>query len=178
MKPFGIVVAVDDVLGIGKAGGLPWHLPEDLRHFKELTSATDSPSHKNAVIMGRRTWESIPEKFRPLQGRINLVLTRNKSLVLPAGVLRAESLSAALLLLNDGEWKKTVETIYVIGGAEAFKEALRNPQCQKIYMTRVVGRFDCDVFFPPFQNSFAETLKSPRFTENSIQYYFAVYNRI
>lgn len=176
MKPFSLIVAVDSALGIGKGGGLPWHLPSDMVHFKELTSATDSPSLKNAVVMGRKTWESIPEKFRPLPGRINIVLTRNKSLAFPKGVFKAGNLNDALSLID--KHKKEIESVYVIGGAEVFKEALAHPQCQKIYMTHILKCFDCDVSFPDFHSKFEESLRSPDFTENATSYHFAVYQRI
>ena len=176
MKTFCLVVAVDAASGIGKAGKLPWQLPADLRHFKELTTATDSASLKNAVIMGRKTWESIPKKFRPLSERVNVVLTRNKSLTFPPGVLSAENLNDALDLIN--KRKKDIEAVYVIGGAEVFQEALRHPQCKKIYMTHILNRFDCDAFFPEFRQIFEESFQSPHFTGNSIPYYFAVYQRI
>ena len=176
MKTFCLVVAVDTALGIGKDGRLPWHLPADLAHFKELTTVTDSSSLKNAVIMGRKTWESIPEKFRPLPKRMNIILTRNKSLTFPQGVLKAENLNDALNVIN--KRKKDIESVYVIGGAEVFQEALSHPQCGKIYMTHILNRFDCDVFFPEFRQMFEESLQSPHFTENSVPYYFAVYQRI
>ena len=67
---FDLVVSMDGDSGIGKAGGLPWHLPADVRRFKELTSSTQSPDKKNVVVMGRKTWESLPQKFRPLRNRI------------------------------------------------------------------------------------------------------------
>ena len=73
---FQLVVAATRKLGIGKAGSMPWKLPGDMAYFKEITSRTADPGKQNAVIMGRKTWESIPSKFRPLPGRINVVLTR------------------------------------------------------------------------------------------------------
>ena len=73
---FQLVVAATRKLGIGKAGSMPWKLPGDMAYFKEITSKTADPGKQNAVIMGRKTWESIPPKFRPLPGRINVVLTR------------------------------------------------------------------------------------------------------
>lgn len=73
---FQIVVAATRKLGIGKGGTMPWKLPGDMAYFKELTSRTADPSKQNAVVMGRKTWESIPPKFRPLPGRVNVVLTR------------------------------------------------------------------------------------------------------
>ena len=72
-----LVVAATRKLGIGKAGTMPWKLPGDMAYFKELTSKTADAGKQNAVIMGRKTWESIPPKFRPLPNRVNVVLTRN-----------------------------------------------------------------------------------------------------
>lgn len=88
-----LVVAVDEVGGIGKGKALPWKLPGDMAYFKELTSRTHDPARQNAVIMGRTTWESIPPKFRPLPGRINVVLSRTMSAdhLLPAKVPHGSS---------------------------------------------------------------------------------------
>ena len=76
LRTFQLVVAATRKLGIGKGGTMPWRLPGDMAYFKALTSATVDPSKANAVVMGRKTWESIPIKFRPLRGRVNVVLTR------------------------------------------------------------------------------------------------------
>lgn len=95
---------------IGKDGGMPWHVPEDLAHFKAVTSG-------HPVIMGRRTWESFPARFRPLPGRRNIVVTGSPSWAEP-GAVRAESLDAALALAaGAGE-------AWAIGGARLFAEAL------------------------------------------------------
>ena len=87
MKPFSIIVAFDSKYGIGKNGELAWHLPSDLKHFKEITTAVSNPVKKNAVIMGRKTWDSLPQKFRPLGGRVNMILTKEKNINLPPEVL-------------------------------------------------------------------------------------------
>jgi len=102
--------ARDGVIGAG--GGMPWHLPEDLAHFKEVTLGAP-------VVMGRRTWESLPERFRPLPGRRNIVVTRQEQWT-DAGAERAASLEDALALAEeDGpEW------IWVIGGGQLFREVL------------------------------------------------------
>ena len=178
MKSFNIVAAVDARFGIGKKGKLPWHLRGDMKHFKELTMTTQSSAKKNAVIMGRKTWESLPEKFRPLVGRINVVLTRNAAFSLPDGVLKSASLTQALAMLGAPDFKAGVETVFVIGGGEILQEALKSPACQTVYLTRILAAFDCDVFFPELRPEFKETLASPPYTEDSIEYYFTVYRRI
>jgi dihydrofolate reductase len=71
-----IIAAVDKNFGIGKNNQLPWNLPKEYEHFVSLTTSTNEPGKLNAVIMGRKCWESIPEKFRPLKGRVNIVLSR------------------------------------------------------------------------------------------------------
>lgn len=177
MRPFNIIVAVDLKQGIGKNGTLPWHLPADMEHFKQVTESTESESKKNAVIMGRKTWESLPDKFRPLPRRLNVVLTHNKNLSLPEGVLKAKGLAEALALLDKGKFKDSIETVFVIGGGEIFKEALTNPNCRKIYLTQVLSDLGCDVFFPEFKNAFQENFVSAYIIEDSIKYHFAVYSR-
>lgn len=94
---------------IGADGGMPWHVPEDLAHFKAVTLG--SP-----VVMGRRTWESFPDRFRPLPGRRNIVVTRDDEWS-GAGAERADSLPAALETAGDGR-------VWVIGGGALFREAI------------------------------------------------------
>lgn len=175
MPFFDIVVAVDLELGIGRKGALPWQLPGDMKHFKELTTQTKTSSKKNAVMMGRKTWESLPKKFQPLPDRINLVLSRNKNLVVPEGVLKAENFDEALSACHVYHLKDVVEKIFVIGGAEIFKEAVRHPHCRKIYLTQILAKFDCDAFFPAFKHLFKQTSVSPPLVERGIEYYFAQY---
>lgn len=77
MRPVDVIVAATPAGGIGAGGALPWHLPSDMALFKAVTSRTRDPTLQNAVIMGRKTWASIPPKFRPLKGRLNVVLSGN-----------------------------------------------------------------------------------------------------
>jgi len=97
---------------IGRAGGMPWHVPEDLAHFKDVTLGAP-------VVMGRRTWESLPPRFRPLPGRANIVVTRNDDWA-AEGAQRAASVDEALALAAAGDppW------IWVIGGADLFRQVL------------------------------------------------------
>lgn len=161
---FQLVVAAGRALGIGKGGGLPWRLPGDMAYFKELTTATRKAGARNAVVMGRATWESIPPRFRPLPGRVNVVLSRSaggdengasgnggdggRALDLPAGVEAARSLDAALALLAAPPHGDNVETVFVIGGGSVYEAALQHAGCVGVHLTRVDSDAPCDTFFP------------------------------
>jgi dihydrofolate reductase/thymidylate synthase len=104
-RPFIVIVAATaGSMGIGRQGKLPWHLPLDMEHFKQLTVMSSRANRMNAVIMGRKTWESIPAKFRPLKDRLNVVLSRNpairEQLNIPSNVCVAGSLDEALEMLS------------------------------------------------------------------------------
>jgi len=170
---FDIVVAVDEKSGIGKSGSLPWHLPADLKHFKEVTSRPNSSGQPNAVIMGRKTWESIPEKFQPLPGRQNIVLTRQLQYELPKDVLRAQGLDEALQAVQGAEIG-----IFIIGGAEVFAQALGHPGCRKIYLTRIRKDFQCDVFFPQDLSLYRKVSESVLQQEEGLSFVFVEYERL
>ena len=141
---FELVVAMDQDRGIGLKGTLPWHFPADLKHFKEVTTHATSAQNKNVVVMGRKTWDSLPDKFKPLPNRINVVLTRNKNLQLPANVYKIASLNELDKILK----KTTPKRIFIIGGAQVFEEALKNPRTKRIHLTEVRSSFKADTFFP------------------------------
>ncbi|MGE0267626.1 MAG: dihydrofolate reductase [Candidatus Omnitrophota bacterium] len=173
MFKFNIVVAIDSKNGIGKNGQLPWKLPADLKHFKEITSQTKSPTKKNVVIMGRVTWDSLPDQFKPLPNRINVVLSRNSTLTLPGGVLRADQFSNIQFLLE--RCSIDFESVFVIGGQQIYQESIKSLNCNKLYVTHVVGDYQCDTFFPPFDDRFYKSSSEPFKTVNGIQYSFAEY---
>lgn len=172
MKSFSIIVAMDEARGIGHEGALPWSLPSDLKYFKQLTSRA-SEGKQNALIMGRKTWESIPALFRPLPGRLNVVLTRQRHFNLLEGVQKSPSLLEAFDRLDIPE----IDRIFVIGGQQIFEQALLMPQCQKLYITHLQQRFDVDTFFPKFLNHFKEIERSKGQKEGDISFYFSVYQR-
>lgn len=147
---FSIVVAASaSSYGIGRLGDLPWKIPADMKYFKTLTTEA-AEGKQNIVIMGRKTWESIPSQHRPLPGRRNIVLSQNPSakdvLNLPSDVLLAPSLVEALSLYNAKEHDK----VFVIGGGSVYKEALQSSSCEKIYLTEVSSDKlpVMDTFFP------------------------------
>lgn len=130
MKEFSILVAIARNMAIGKDNRLIWHIPEDLKRFKALTTG-------HTVVMGRKTYESLP--FRPLPKRRNLVITRDKSLQLP-GCVMAHSIEDAIGKMdNDRE-------NFIIGGAEIFRDFM--PLAHKLYITWVHKDFEADTFYP------------------------------
>ena len=129
-----LVVAIADNGVIGRGGGLPWHLPDDLQHFKSVTLG-------KPLLMGRRTFDSIG---RPLPGRRNLVLTHAAG-TLPQGVEAVSSIEAALALVT-GDTE-----LCVIGGAALFAQTL--PLAQRIYLTEVHATVTGDVHFPPWDRT-------------------------
>ena len=177
MLNFNLIVAVDAKNGIGTKGQLPWHLPADLRHFKEITIGKNIAAKKNVVVMGRKTWDSIPEKFRPLPQRLNIVLTRDKNSHYPAGVLKMESFEQAFEMLESDDMQKEIDSIYVIGGQTIFEQAINDLRCQKIYVTHISKTFDCDTFFPPFNQQFEKIYISPPCQYETMSYSFAEYLR-
>jgi dihydrofolate reductase len=137
---FDIVVAADLDWGIGKDNGLPWpKLRGDLQHFKRTTS-TASEGHRNAIVMGRKTWESKEVAGRPLPNRLNVVVSRSP-LTLPAGVLATRSIDEALAISG-------VEAIFVVGGAGLLLSVLERSDLRYVYLTRIEQRYDCDVKMP------------------------------
>jgi len=148
---FDMVAAADLADGIGAAGAIPWHLPTDVAHLKRLTTHTDVPGTRNAVLMGRVTWDTIPPRWRPLSRRLNVVVTRQLNLALPDEVVRAPGLPQALELACA---RVDVERIFVLGGADIYRQAIELPGCRRIYLTRVLARHACDAFFPPIPSRF------------------------
>lgn len=130
-----IVVAASINNAIGKGGDLIWRLPKDMNRFKEIT-------YGHHVLMGRKTYESIPEKFRPLPGRVNIVVTRNCSYH-AEGCKIVDSLEEGIRFAQEnGE-----QELMVIGGAEIYRQAL--DKCDRVYLSVVNARFDdADAFFP------------------------------
>jgi len=134
------VVAADQAWGIGKQNALPWpKLRGDLQHFKRVTS-TASEGRRNAIVMGRKTWESKEVAGKPLPNRLNVVVSRGP-LAVPAGVVLTSSVDDALAI-------DSVETIFVVGGAGLIRDVIERPELRFVYLTRIDQVFDCDVHMP------------------------------
>lgn len=176
-----IVAACKSNQGIGVNGTLPWKIPGDLAFFKRITTQTNEINKQNVVIMGRKTWESIPGKFRPLCGRLNVVVSTTLQ-NLPSGVRLAKSFDDAIQLLNSDDLKDCFESVFIIGGASLYKLALESPFCYRIYLTEVLQDFTCDTFLPKFDVDLFQLIELPQVptdvrTEGGIPYRFMVYQK-
>ena len=127
-----LIAAVAKNRVIGKDNQLLWHLPEDMRYFRETTRG-------KAVIMGRKTWESLPDSFRPLPGRHNIVVSRNPSY---------QATGATLVTSLDEAKSKAGEAneVFIIGGAELYQQAMQI--ADRLYLTEIANNFEGDAFFP------------------------------
>lgn len=132
---------------IGSDGALPWHLPEDLAHFRELTLG--SP-----VIMGRKSWDALPDRFRPLPGRRNIVVTRNSGWHAD-GAEVAHSVDEALALAGE----PAPATVWVIGGAQIFSSAIG--RADRLEVTQIRERFDGDTTAPTVDETWREVATDP-----------------
>lgn len=138
---FDVVLAADLDWGIGKDQSLPWpKLRADLRHFKRITSTTSAPGRKNAIVMGRKTWQSKEVGERALPDRVNVVVSRGE-LAVPPGVIAARTLDEALAV-------RDVETVFVVGGAGLLQDALERRDLRYVYLTRIEERYDCEIRMP------------------------------
>lgn len=196
--------------GIGLAGTLPWpQLKFDMKHFQHITSAvndvhpnenidhTNNTSNctkiSNVVIMGRNTWDSLPNKYKPLPNRINIILTSNMNNITQSikslnpsiepntngsNVYISSSLDAALELCNT-TLSTRINTIHIIGGGELYKSAILHPLCNIIYLTQIFTDYKCDTYMPLIDRKQYELdTMSDIITENNTVYQFHTYKRI
>jgi dihydrofolate reductase len=182
MIDFNIIVAIDFNNGIGKDGSIPWKLHGDMKYFKNVTTGNALNEH-NIVIMGRKTWESIPKKFKPLCDRLNFIISRTMS------DLDIDGYENTMIFrsIEDGlNWAgslyklKKIDRVYVIGGAEIYRETMMMSNCKNIYMTQIYKDFKCDCFFPNIEEEYKFSLKrsSDYVNENGLIYNFKKYKRI
>lgn len=153
-----LIAAISENNCIGKSNSIPWYLPEDLKHFKKLTTG-------KVVVMGRKTWESIPEKFRPLPNRKNVVITRNTQLVFPSGVEVYQNIKEALR-------KHQNEEVVIIGGGELYTQTIES--ADTLYITHVHRMVEGDIFFPQIDTKLWKEVDR----EDHQEFSFVTYKRI
>jgi dihydrofolate reductase len=156
-----LIAALAQNRAIGKDNQLLWHLPEDMRYFRDTTRG-------KTVIMGRKTWESLPAAFRPLPARRNIVVTRNHHYAAEGATVTC-SLPEAIAIAGEND-----ET-FIIGGAELYRQAL--PLAQRLYLTEIAQPYDGDVFFPEVEAAqWLEVSRTPQRSASGMEFAFVVYH--
>jgi dihydrofolate reductase len=140
MSRIALIVAMDRHRGIGKNNDLMWNLPEDMQFFKRMTK-------DQIVVMGRKNYDSIPERFRPLPNRLNCVLTQSKDFIAPDCLVFHELSTCIAHFHGDAR------QIFIIGGGEIYRLAMETLSIDDMYITEVDGEFGADTFFPEFDAS-------------------------
>ena len=146
---------------IGNHNTLPWHLPEDMAHFKRLTNGWP-------VIMGRKTWDSLPPRFRPLPGRANIVITRQPGWA-QAGARVAGSVEDAIRQCGDAE------QAWVIGGAQIYAQA--EPHAQRLEVTEIAQDFEGDAFAPVLGSQWFEAARENQVSSTGLSFSFVTYKK-
>jgi dihydrofolate reductase len=159
-----LIVATDENKLIGNNNQLPWHLPADLAHFKNLTQG-------NIVVMGRKTYDSLPEQYRPLPNRKNVIISRNSNLK----IADCEVFSSLEVMINAFEDKAK---LMIIGGMSIYEQAL--PLVDKIYLTTIHHKFTGDAFFPKLDDNEwneIESIYNEADDNNKYAYTFSILER-
>ena len=162
-----IIVAVDENNVIGKDNALIWHLPADMKFFKDKTTG-------HCIITGRKNYESIPEKYRPLPNRTNIIITRQKNYHAPGATI-VGSIDEAIEKAKQTGY----EEIFIIGGAEIFRQSMH--LVDKLYVTKIYHSFEGDVFFPAINTKeWKETDRRKGIVDekNKYEHDFIVYEKI
>lgn len=163
-----LIVAVNKKNGIGMLNKIPWYLPSDLRYFKEVTNSPGT----NSVIMGRKTWDSLP--FKPLTGRHNIVLTRNPN--------KIEKRIETTVVTSFNELENKIKEInctnnWVIGGEDIYKYFInKSKMVRYLYITRVHNDYECDAFFPDIPSEFKLKSTSELKKENDEKFHYEIWN--
>ena len=161
------MVATDLKNGIGKKNSLPWRLPSDLKFFQKTTIGTPPEKKINAIVMGRKTWESLPPFLRPLKNRKNTILSRKELSDLPDNISKFSKIETAIeTLSNDPD----IHQIFIIGGGQIYKEAIQSPECIGIYRTHIQTEANCDTFFPDIPSEFKLETETPLQEENNLTF--------
>ncbi len=155
-----IIAAIGKNRELGKNNKLLWHIPEDFKRFKDLTSG-------NVVIMGRKTYESLPEKFRPLPNRINIVVTRNPNFTTIHQLIVVGSIEEAIRQAQD---KMSSKEVFIIGGASIYEQGIK--YADKLYLTLVEKEYpDADTFFPDY-SQFSKIILEENYQNDKYAYKF------
>ena len=165
---FKLIVATDSNYGIGLDGSIPWYIKNDILNF---TNITKNVNETNVVIMGRKTWDSIPSSNRPLKGRLNLILSNTLSIDNDT-TKTFKNISSLLSFTNEYYQNNKKCEFFVIGGEDIYNTFLHNYEVSRIYRTKIYKNFNCDTFFPKINSGKSyyclDSISEPLFFEHTI----------
>jgi len=166
MSKICIIAAASKNLVIGKDNDLPWNLPSDLKSFKKITEGS-------FVIMGRKCWESIPEKFRPLPNRQNIVITRDLDYEAVGAAVINDLETIIKVFKNDGENSE----VFIIGGAQIYKDTFKH--ADKMYLTQILNEVEGDTYLEGLDfTEWVLTETSQHIIENDIEFRFTTFDKL
>ena len=164
-----IIVAMCKNRGIGFKNTIPWHLSSDLQRFKYLTTAFKKT---NNVIMGRKTWDSLPDKYKPLPKRQNIIISSKNDIIEQENVIIYNDIN-----LVKNHYKELNTNTWIIGGTQIYDYALKNDLVNTLLITVIDNNFECDVFFPKIPSNFQLRYESPYKFDNNIIYKYQQWTR-
>ncbi len=140
-----LIVAYDQKRGIGKNGTMPWYFPNDLKWVSKITRTTSDNNKRNALLMGRKTWESIPAQRRPLYNRLNIILTKSLKIEETNDLIIASDIKD---FFETKELLRDIETYFIFGGETIYQQFLELDVIDEILVTEIKKTYECDTFFP------------------------------
>nr|XP_025742093.1 dihydrofolate reductase-like [Callorhinus ursinus] len=156
------IAAASRNMGIGKNGDLPWPLRNECKFFQRMTTTSSVEGKQNLVIMGRKTWFSIPKKNQPLKDRIHLVLSRDLKEPPQGAHFLGKSLDDALKFIEQSELANKVDMVWIAGGSSVHKEAMNKPGHLRLFVTRIMQELESDIFFQEIDLEKQTSARIPR----------------
>ncbi|XP_071379799.1 dihydrofolate reductase-like [Centroberyx affinis] len=182
-KPVRLIAAACNDMGIGKDGHLPWQLPSEFQFFLSNVTGVSRPGKMNMLVWGKLCWYSNPDCLFPMANTLHVVLSKTLRAAPDRAHFLCQDFESAVHLAAQPPLADLIETIWVVGGAQVYQDALLHPWCDLVYLTDVMADFDCDVFFPQFDRRVFKMqhrfpgVPSEVQEENGIKYKFQVFKK-
>ena len=168
-----LILATDINNGIGKNNKIPWLIKKDLSYFKDLTSFNNKNNEKNAVLMGRKTWESIPDNIKPLKNRTNIVITNKNCLNENKDIIIINQLNIEIIKKKCEELN--IKYLWIIGGSSIYNYFLDEGFYNYIFLTKIYDNFNCDVSVNIEKYLSNKILSSENYNDKNIKFNFNIY---
>ncbi|XP_056373266.1 dihydrofolate reductase-like isoform X2 [Hyla sarda] len=182
-KPIKVIAAACNNMGIGLKGNLPWNLPNEFKYLLNTITTVKEPGKKNLIVWGRRSFEGFDENLLPLPNTLIVLLTRQIS-DLPKHIdYICHDEEEVVKLVSSSPLCNEIETIWILGGVECYKNMMKHPWCNHIYFTHIMADLECDTFFPEFDKNVFKLkedypgIPSEIQEEKGIKYIFRVYEK-